>query len=186
MLGNHFAQLVVPFFLFAPQPLATIAGLAVIVTQSWLVLSGNFSWLNFIAIVLAVASFDDAALGPLLPIARPAAAPAAWHDLLVLVVTALVVALSYRPARNLLSRDQLMNSSFDPLRLVNTYSAFGSITKVRYELVIEGTDGSAPRAWREYEFKGKPGDPMRRPPPAARSSTLRPPPHPLPLLLRGG
>ena len=42
-------------------------------------------------------------------------------------VTALVLVLSYRPARNLLSREQLMNYSFDPLRLVSTYGAFGSI-----------------------------------------------------------
>src|SRR5205823_12764261 len=41
-LGNHVAQLVVPFLLFTPQPLASLAGLVVIVTQSWLMLSGNF------------------------------------------------------------------------------------------------------------------------------------------------
>lgn len=167
VLGNHLAQLVVPFFLFAPQPLAAIAGLAVVVTQSWLVLSGNFSWLNFMAIVLAFASFDDAALGGALPVPGLAAAPAAWHDAIVLAVTALIVALSYRPARNLLSRDQLMNSSFDPFRLVNTYGAFGSVTKARYEVVIEGSEAAVPAVWREYEFKGKPGDPMRRPPQVA-------------------
>src|SRR5918911_28084 len=31
--GNHFAQLVAPIFLFAPQPIASIAGVFVIVTQ---------------------------------------------------------------------------------------------------------------------------------------------------------
>lgn len=59
-----------------------------------------------------------------------------------------------------------MNSSFDPLRLVNTYGAFGSITRVRYEVVIEGSEDPA-SGWREYGFKGKPGDPMRRPPQVA-------------------
>ena len=60
-----------------------------------------------------------------------------------------------------------MNASFDPLHLVNTYGAFGSITRERYEVVIEGTDDAdhgRTRGWREYEFKGKPGDPHRRPP----------------------
>ena len=59
-----------------------------------------------------------------------------------------------------------MNASFEPLHLVNTYGAFGSVTKERHEVVIEGTDGDPadPDAiWREYEFKGKPGDPRRRP-----------------------
>ncbi|MCO5967606.1 lipase maturation factor family protein [Actinoallomurus soli] len=79
----------------------------------------------------------------------------------------LVVVLSYWPARNLISRRQRMNASFNPLHLVNSYGAFGSITKVRYEVVIEGTEDPDPgpgSAWREYEFKGKPGDPRRRPP----------------------
>jgi hypothetical protein len=41
---------------------------------------------------------------------------------------------------------------------------------VRDEIVIEGTNdnpASATANWREYEFKGKPGDPSRRPPQVA-------------------
>jgi hypothetical protein len=67
----------------------------------------------------------------------------------------------------MLSPEQLMNYSFNPLHLVNTYGAFGSITQVRHEIVIEGTDAEALAAdteWRAYEFKGKPGDPSRVPP----------------------
>jgi hypothetical protein len=166
VLGNHFAQLVVPFFLFAPQPVASVAGAAVVVTQSWLVLSGNFSWLNFLTIALAVSTFDDAALGRVLPSTRPALSGETWHQLLVTGLAITVALLSYRPVRNMLSRRQLMNYSFDPLHLVNTYGAFGSVTKERYEVVIEGTDEAeltASTAWREYEFRGKPGD-VRRPP----------------------
>ena len=33
-----------------------------------------------------------------------------------------------------------MNTSFDPLDLVNTYGAFGSVGKERYNVVFEGTD----------------------------------------------
>ena len=54
--------------------------------------------------------------------------------------------LSYRPARNLLSRRQVMNSSFDPLRLVNTYGAFGSVTRRRHEVIIEGTSDTTDHA----------------------------------------
>ena len=89
-----------------------------------------------------------------------------WFIALVLAYTALVLYLSYRPARNLLSRRQLMNYSFDPFHIVGTYGAFGSVTKERDEVIVEGTDEAVltPRtAWREYEFKGKPGDLMRRP-----------------------
>src|SRR5207248_1281317 len=61
VLGNHFAQLVVPWFLFFPQPIATLAGIVITVTQAWLLLSGNFSWLNVITIALAISAFDDVA-----------------------------------------------------------------------------------------------------------------------------
>ena len=168
VLGNHAAQLAVPFLLFLPQPVASLAGLVIVVTQSWLLLSGNFSWLNAITIVLAAMAFDDATLGLDLPVAQAASATVpVWYGVLVLGVTGLVALLSYRPARNLVSRRQLMNSSFDPLHLVNTYGAFGSITRERFEIVIEGTDEAVltpATRWREYGFKGKPGEVGRRPP----------------------
>ena len=57
-----------------------------------------------------------------------------------------------------------MNAPYNVLHLVNTYGAFGSITRRRHEIVIEGTaDPSGQSGWKEYEFKGKPGDPRRRP-----------------------
>src|SRR6266542_3081658 len=167
VVGNHFAQLVVPFFLFFPQPIASVAGLVILTTQSWLLLSGNFSWLNVLTMTLAVASLDDDTLGRIFPIARPDQSAEPWHQWLVVGVTIVIVLLSYRPARNLLSRHQLMNTSFDPLHLVNTYGAFGSITKERYEIIVEGTDEpvlTSTTTWREYEFKAKPGDVRRRPP----------------------
>jgi hypothetical protein len=165
--GNHFAQLVLPFGLFAPQPVAGVAGLAVCLHQSWLVLSGNFSWLNILAISLALAAFNDHQLGLVLPLAHGAlSAPPAWHVGLVLAMAGLCGVLSYWPIRNMLSPDQVMNASFNRLHLMSSYGAFGSITRKRYEVVLEGTDAPEPDAstvWKEYEFKGKPGDPRRRP-----------------------
>ncbi|MDI1463988.1 lipase maturation factor family protein [Catellatospora sp. KI3] len=164
--ANHFVQLVVPFGLFAPQPVATVAAACIIVTQLWLVASGNFSWLNWMAIILAASVLDlSAVLGT-----GPTAAAPAWYAAVVLAVTVLVLVLSWRPARNLLSRRQLMNASFDRLHLVNTYGAFGSVTRVRREIVIEGTDATeltSDTVWREYGFKGKPGDARRLPPQVA-------------------
>jgi hypothetical protein len=84
----------------------------------------------------------------------------------VLAVTALLVVLSYWPIKNLFSRRQLMNASFNRWQLVNAYGAFGSVTKRRFEVIVEGTLDASPdddADWREYEFKGKPGDPSRMP-----------------------
>ncbi len=166
--GNHILQLVVPFLLFAPQPIATVAGLAVVVHQTWLVFSGNFAWLNVVTLTLGIAAFDDRTLGLVLRFGHaPLTAPPAWYVGAALACTLLVLVLSYWPVRNLLSRRQAMNASFNPFHLVNTYGAFGSISRERHEIVLEATDAqtvTSDTVWREYEFKGKPGDPRRRPP----------------------
>ena len=156
VVGNFFAQVVVPWFLFAPQPVASVAAAVVVLTQGWLVLSGNFSWLNFLTMTLAVSAFDDRALSLVLHVQPPHLAPLPlWWQAAAVAVTLLVLFLSYRPVRNLISPRQVMNSSFDPFHLVNTYGAFGSVTKVRFEIAIEGSSEGG-GDWKEYEFKGKP------------------------------
>ena len=153
--ANHVTQLIVPVLLFTPQPIATAAASLMILTQLWLVLSGNFAWLNWVAIVVALSVVEFPTTPP------DVAGPPLWYEIVVLAVAAGLVALSYRPARNLVSPRQVMNRSFDPLHLVNTYGAFGSVSRLRHEVVIEGTADEVPREnsdWREYEFKGKPGD----------------------------
>jgi Lipase maturation factor len=167
VVANHAAQLVVPWLLFAPQPVAGVAGAIIIVTQLWLVASGNFAWLNALTITLALFAFDNRWLAPLLPIDPPAQAPApTLYAAVVLAAAAGVVVLSYWPARNLLSSHQAMNASFNRWHLVNAYGAFGSVTRERREVIVEGTadtDIGPDTVWLEYEFKGKPGDPHRRP-----------------------
>jgi hypothetical protein len=157
--ANHTAQLVVPFALFAPQPVAGWAALAVVATQLWLVLSGNFAWLNWLTIALALSAVDFPALG--LGGAAPSGVPDApvWYLVPVVALTALVLVRSRLPVANLLSRGQRMNTSYDPLYLVNSYGAFGTVSRVRYEVVVEGTDEAVPgpgTVWREYGFRGKP------------------------------
>ena len=56
-----------------------------------------------------------------------------------------------------------MNTSYEPFRVVNSYGAFGSVTRERFEIVLEGTLDEDPLAarWLAYEFPAKPGDPAR-------------------------
>jgi Protein of unknown function (DUF1222). len=169
VLGNHFAQLVVPFFLFAPQPVASIAAAIVVLTQLWLVASGNFAWLNVITIVLAFSAISDPvahAVIPTLP-AHAATHPSpVWFMIVVIVFTVFMLGLSWWPLKNLFSRHQLMNASFNRWHLCNAYGAFGSVTKKRYEVIVEASMAEQPSSdddWQPYEFKGKPGDPRRMP-----------------------
>jgi hypothetical protein len=168
VLANHGTQLVVPFFLFLPQPVAGVAAAVMVVTQLWLVASGNFAWLNWLTIVIGLSALPDAWLARLLPGSADHASVGTpwWFTGVVCAVTAAVVVMSYWPVANLLSRRQLMNTSFNRWHLVNSYGAFGSVTKTRYEIVVEGTGETAwgpATEWLAYEFKGKPGDPRRRP-----------------------
>ena len=166
--GNHVTQLAVPFLLFTPQPVAGFAALAIIVTQGWLVLSGNFAWLNTLTIILTFAAVPDPFYEAVFPaLAVPHAyLPTPLYVTVAVVPAMLLLAYLSRPALlNLFARRQLMNASFNRWHLGNAYGAFGSVTKVRYEVIVEGTlDDVGPGArWREYEFKGKPGDPSRMP-----------------------
>jgi hypothetical protein len=165
VLGNHFTELIVPFFYFCPQPVAGDAALLTLGFQAWLMVTGNFSWLNFLTAVIAIPLIPDSffafvMVGSIRP-AQLAALP--WYqETIIFGYTLLVLVLSYWPAKNLLSSRQLMNAGFDPFSLVNTYGAFGSITKTRNELVVQGREEGGD--WKTFQFKGKPTDPYRRPP----------------------
>jgi len=167
-----FVEVLVPFGYVGWRrlaPIAWVAGGLTVLFQAMLILSGNLSWLNYLTIVVAFSCFDDGILHRILPwIHVPVLAERALPYQIVLgALTVLVVALSWRPALNLFSSRQLMNASFEPLHLVNTYGAFGSVTRVRDEIVLEGTSDSVPSdssVWKPYAFKAKPGDPSRAPP----------------------
>ena len=58
------------------------------------------------------------------------------------VILAGVALISIPVVANMFSARQIMNTNFNSLHLVGTYGAFGSITKTRYEVIVEGTDDS--------------------------------------------
>lgn len=178
VLGSHAAQLGVVWLVFAPQPIASIAACLIILTQLALVLTGNYAWLNWLTIVVAFSAISDSFLRWLVSGPWPGwgwvgagagadagASSPLWWSVLTGAVFAWLLVLSRKPLLNLFSRHQLMNASFNRWHLVNAYGAFGSMTKRRFEVVIEGTLDPHPRTqdWHPYEFRGKPGDPARRP-----------------------
>ncbi|XP_039892611.1 lipase maturation factor 1 isoform X1 [Simochromis diagramma] len=185
-LSNHFVELIVPFFTFLGRRMCMVNGAIQILFQVVLIVSGNLSFLNWLTIVPSLACFDDASLGFLfrsgagtkkavLEIQSEDVAgrtPAPTKGMLIRRVVnislgILIGCLSIPVVTNLLSSRQVMNTSFDPLRIVNTYGAFGSITKERTEVIFQGTlspDPKDPEAlWEEYQFMCKPGDVYRRP-----------------------
>lgn len=167
---THFVELLVPFGLLLPDRFKKIRYAAALITigfQLMLIMSGNLSWLNYMTIILCFSCFDDELLSRLMRIKVPKKLTEPKFLLYaVRTLAAMVAVLSISPVINLLSSRQMMNTSFEPFHLVNTYGAFGSITKKRMEIVVEGTrenEINEKTQWQAYEFKGKPGDPFRMP-----------------------
>jgi hypothetical protein len=166
-LFNHIAELAAPWFVFWPRVARYIACSTIIAFQIVIIFSGNLSFLNWITIIPALACFDDRAWAKILPraltrraeraqaaakISRPMQRTA-W------AIAALVAVLSIQPLLNVFSAHQIMNTSFDPLDLVNTYGAFGAVGKERFNIVFEGTDSYFPdetATWKPYLYKGLP------------------------------
>jgi hypothetical protein len=168
------AELIAPFLAMLPWAWAQVpAGIVMALFQGTLIASGNLSFLNWLTLIPILACFDDRQFSWILPASwRQALIPservaprrlwsgAAWTYVL------LVALLSVAPIQNLFSPNQAMNTSYDPLELVNTYGAFGSIGSERDQLVIEGTqdEASDPKAhWLAYALPCQIGPLDRRP-----------------------
>ena len=54
VLFNHWVELIVPWFLFAPRKLRNIAGAFLVAFQVGLILSGNLSFLNWLTLAVCV------------------------------------------------------------------------------------------------------------------------------------
>jgi lipase maturation factor len=174
-LFNHVAELLAPWLVFWPRTARLIGGALIVAFQITIGLGGNLSFLNWLTVIPAIACFDDRALAIVLPrfltnralagqeaavISRPMSG-STW------AVAAVVGLLSIQPLLNIFSPHQIMNTSFDPLDLVNTYGAFGSVGKERYNVVFEGTNAALPNdeaKWTPYPYQGLPVALNERPP----------------------
>jgi Lipase maturation factor len=172
---NHLAEIVAPWFVFWPRLARHISGSIIIAFQIVLILSGNLSFLNWLTIIPALACFDDTFWKRLLPRqlvhlagrASESAVPSKPMGIIAWSVAGLVAVLSIQPVLNMLSPNQIMNTSFDPLDLVNTYGAFGTVGRQRLNIVFEGTDSDDPddnAEWKPYHYKGLPVDLDKMPP----------------------
>jgi hypothetical protein len=175
VLFNHFAELIAPWFAFFPRPFRHTAGVVLALFQFTLILGGNLSFLNWLTLVPVLACFDDSFWAGLLPraLARHAAAAGALPQpglatrRVAWALAAIIGLLSIQPVLNMISPGQIMNTSFDPLDLVNTYGAFGSVGRERLNVVFEGTDAEVPDSravWKAYPYRALPVALNRRPP----------------------
>ena len=175
---NFLAELLAPWFVFWPRLARHLAGSVIVLLLFTIILSGNLSFLNWLTIIPALACFDDGWWARILPrklvlkskAAAARAEPSRAMNSAAQIVTVAVAFLSIQPVFNMLSSRQVMNTSYDPLELVNTYGAFGTVGRERLNVVFEGTMDEHPddsASWKPYLYKGLPVLPDKRPPQVA-------------------
>ena len=178
-LGMFGAELLLPFSILAPPRFRIVrigGALGIIAFQLGIAATGNYGFFNLLAIVLCVPLLDDRFLRRPFPVQRgPGRPESPFRRVLVGTASAVLLVLSAlscvreaaytlpaRGGRNLMPRwgEELLDA-FGPFRSVNGYGLFRVMTTERPEIVVEGSrDGVE---WKPYEFRWKPGDPMRRP-----------------------
>jgi Lipase maturation factor len=168
-LWNFLAELIAPWFVFWPRVARHIAGSIVVLFLLSIAVSGNLSFLNVLTIIPAFACFDDSFWSHLSPNFLKALVRKADQNqrkskgvqAAAIGLTCLVAWLSWKPVVNLFSPHQMMNTSFDPLDLVNTYGAFGTIGRERFNVVFQGTDSDSTYGaveWKDYLYQALPVD----------------------------
>jgi predicted DCC family thiol-disulfide oxidoreductase YuxK len=163
-------ELLVPFLIFAPRRFRMLAAACFILLQLMIVLTGNYNFFNLLTLCVCLFLFDDAALGSVLPAGlrrrvvrdAPTASRAARTVLALAAGTILLVSSEsmWRVLGGVRNRPpSALALAVDPCSCINSYGPFAIMTRVRHEIVVEGTaDGNA---WKEYGFPHKPGDPAR-------------------------
>ena len=185
VLGNHAIELGFGWLIIMPNRMCKlVGGFFLVLFQVVLISSGNLSFLNWLTIVPTLAAFDDniykhfhtrwtveKAQYLTNPIIKEVDSiwRSFWKIFNFIISCAFVAGILYlsKPVmENIISSKQIMNTSFDNFRLVNTYGAFGSVGQKRYEVILEVTFKDTPEKdsdWNELIFKCKPGPINRRP-----------------------
>jgi predicted DCC family thiol-disulfide oxidoreductase YuxK len=161
-------ELLIPFLVFCPRRFRMLAAGCFILLQVLIILTGNYNFFNLLTIAICLFLLDDTALRRLLPApfgqrleSRRAPPASPWGRLVLATLAFTVIFVSTESMWRLLGsvRDRApsaLTRALDPCSCINNYGPFAIMTRVRNEIVIEGTtDG---REWREYELRYKPGD----------------------------
>jgi predicted DCC family thiol-disulfide oxidoreductase YuxK len=173
-VATLFIEIGLPFLLFFPRRLRFVAAFGILLLQVVILLTGNYAFFNLLTMALCLVLFDDAALRRVLPtsvtafLQRYAVEIKPWKIVSVAVgACALLIVYIGLVQLNAVLNSRIstlgawVTGEIAPLRIVNTYGLFAVMTTTLPEIIVEGSDDGV--HWREYEFKYKPGDVMRRP-----------------------
>jgi lipase maturation factor 1 len=182
-------ELGLAWMMFLPRQFRIWCFFIVTIWQMGIILSANYTFLNYLVLVLGILLLDDQFLLPYLPRfvkqsylatkeAKPLAAPALedkWRKKLLEQLSALkfavtAVMLTWIFYATLAQMVWMVRpwplpatpvSALEPFRIANRYGLFGMMTRGRYEIEFQGSDDG--QTWLVYPFRFKPQD-LRKPP----------------------
>lgn len=188
-LFMYISELIAPPLIFTTRTLRLIAFVPMFLLHFGIALTGNYTFLNFLLMLLCLSLLDDRTIAKLLPsqviksmedsqkiaIVDSGGAPtkpsilskakavcfnAAACMVLTVGVSRFVSSFSEGLVPAPLSA---LLEFLAPFRVADNYGLFAVMTTTRPEIVFQGSDDGI--TWHSYEFKYKPGDNLKRPPP---------------------
>nr|WP_166157427.1 lipase maturation factor family protein [Neochlamydia sp. AcF84]NGY95652.1 Lipase maturation factor 1 [Neochlamydia sp. AcF84] len=153
-------EIILPFFIFTHPDLRAYTFLILMLFQSILTLTGNFTFFNGLTIALSFVLLEDNYLPWLQPFLPLSNSPRELStSLLVSILAISLIVLNFfqlvQLFRSLPSVERVF-AIISPFYLVNKYGLFSRLATQRYEIEVEGSEDG--RIWKTYEFKWKPGD----------------------------
>ena len=174
-LATLVVEVALPWGIWGPRPIRRIAVYCLVLLQILILATANYGFFNYLTLALCLWGLNDQdirAVGRRLGmhaasmpgnagVQRPSRVSllAGWLFAGTWAVVAVVPFFHFLPA----VQDSFaeLRQWLQPWRAVNAYHLFATMTYVRYEAVIEGSEDG--QVWREYEFRYKPGNVHRSP-----------------------
>jgi lipase maturation factor 1 len=160
-----------PFLIFTPRTLRFFGGAAIAFFQILILLTGNYTFFNFLTLALCLLLLDDFAVQKIFDwrFKRPAelAKRLRWHwgvtvPLAVLFISIYLLQIiaifgvQNRVLAYALEPIALADAWLEPYRTLNEYGLFRVMTTERHEIIVQGSNDGV--HWLDYEFKYKPGN----------------------------
>jgi len=182
------AELGLVWMLFLPRRLRILCFCIVTPFQAGIILTANYTFLNYLVLVLGFLLLDDGTVRRILPqrwknwsrkaapsqteagpVSATNAAPllrplwrvvsAIYLGWIFYATTALLLAMVPRVPRSLLPMGPVRD--LEPFRFANQYGLFANMTHERYEIEFQGSNDG--QSWTAYPFRYKPQDVTKAP-----------------------
>jgi predicted DCC family thiol-disulfide oxidoreductase YuxK len=170
-------ELGAPFLIFAPRRIRFLGAALLVSLQILILLTGNYTFFNFLTLALCLLLLDDFALKRFLPaklrsrfgyLAVQQLTKIKWRNAITIPLAVLVlsiyffqIAAKFGARSSLLYPVAVVHQCLSPFRTFSSYGLFAVMTTERREIIVEGSNDGV--NWRAYEFNYKPGDVNQKP-----------------------